>query len=368
MSKSNAIQLLLVAAVITLAAATNYVRGGLDADARKSRQLNLFKEDRIIGGSRAEKDRYPYTVSMQDGSHFCGGSLISRDCESARCKARRSQHRTERLSRHRRHSLSHLSNPIMTVVLTAAHCLGGSYDVRIGSDSVGSGERIEMQREYEHPNYSTRTDEFDIALIKLDRPTNLDVPLIRINDNNNVPATRTTVTVMGWGDTNPSDSRQEMAKNLMEVNLDVISNSQCEKSKKNNDSYNGFIYQSMLCTQTRNKDACQGDSGGPLVIKGNTPEEDIQVGVVSWGIGCAYLPGVFSRVSRAHGWIKKTVCAQSRDPPAELCDLVVETPRPTPRPTPNPTRLPTRPPTASPTEEPTVRTQCSSNTFCSKIS
>lgn len=52
MSKSNAIQLLLVAAVITLAAATNYVRGGLDADARKSRQLNLFKEDRIIGGSR----------------------------------------------------------------------------------------------------------------------------------------------------------------------------------------------------------------------------------------------------------------------------------------------------------------------------
>ena len=51
---TNAIQvrLLIVAAAITLAAATNYVRGGLDADARKSRQLNLFKEDRIIGGSR----------------------------------------------------------------------------------------------------------------------------------------------------------------------------------------------------------------------------------------------------------------------------------------------------------------------------
>lgn len=113
---TNAIQvrLLIVAAAITLAAATNYVRGGLDADARKSRQLNLFKEDRIIGGSRvslefccnpsiddeedsnkddpiyiqAETDRYPYSVSMQDGSgHFCGGSLISRDCESTRCKA-----------------------------------------------------------------------------------------------------------------------------------------------------------------------------------------------------------------------------------------------------------------------------------------
>ena len=52
-SSTHAIQLLLVAATITLAAATNYIRGGgLDADARKSRQLNLFKEDRIIGGSR----------------------------------------------------------------------------------------------------------------------------------------------------------------------------------------------------------------------------------------------------------------------------------------------------------------------------
>jgi len=318
-SSTHAIQLLLVAATITLAAATNYIRGGgLDADARKSRQLNLFKEDRIIGGSRAQKNRYPYTVSMQDrGGHFCGGSLISRD-----------------------------------FVLTAAHCLGGSYDVRIGSDSVGSGERIAMKREYEHPSYSTRTDEFDVALLKLDSPADQDIPLVRINGDNNVPDTQTKVTVMGWGDTDPS-SAQDLAKNLMEVNLDVISNSQCEKSKKKNDSYNGSIYQSMLCTQTRNKDACQGDSGGPLVIKGNTPEEDIQVGIVSWGIGCAYLPGVFARVSRAHSWIKKTVCAQSKYPPAELCDLVVETPKPTARPTRLPTKQPTGEPTVSPSDNPT---------------
>ena len=392
MSKSSilATQLvLLVAAAIKLAAATNHIRGGrggdLDADARKSRQSNLFKDDRIIGGSivslefciailrpidkedlntdapihfQAEKNRYPYSVSMQDGGgHFCGGSLISRDCEFTLCKPRRSPHRDRAAYSLHRHPFSRsltYSNPSMTVVLTAAHCLGGSYDVRIGSDKVGSGERIAMKREYEHPSYSTRTDEFDVALLKLDRPADLDIPLVRINGNDNVPDTRTTVTVMGWGDTNPS-SAQDLAKNLMEVNLDVISNSQCEKSKKNNDSYKGSIYQSMICTQTRNKDACQGDSGGPLVIKGNTPEEDIQVGIVSWGIGCAYLPGVFARVSRAHSWIKKTVCAQSKYPPSELCDLVVATLKPTLR----PTRLATK----RPTDEPTVRTQCSSMIF-----
>ena len=96
------------------------------------------------------------------------------------------------------------SNLSMTVVLTAAHCLGGSYDVRIGSDSVGSGERIAMKREYEHPSYSTRTDEFDVALLKLDSPADQDIPLVRINGDNNVPDTQTKVTVMGWGDTDPS--------------------------------------------------------------------------------------------------------------------------------------------------------------------
>ena len=60
----------------------------------------------------------------------------------------------------------------------------------------------------------------------------------------------------------------------------------------------------------------QGDSGGPLVVKGSG-NNDLQVGVVSWGIGCASrdFPGVYARVSSAYNWIRKEVCANSRDPP-----------------------------------------------------
>ena len=61
------------------------------------------------------------------------------------------------------------------------------------------------------------------------------------------------------------------------------------------------------------------DSGGPLVIKGSHPEgqDDVQVGVVSWGVGCASssFPGVYARVSSAYEWIRTTVCDNSSTPP-----------------------------------------------------
>lgn len=42
------------------------------------------------------------------------------------------------------------------------------------------------------------------------------------------------------------------------------------------------------------KDSCQGDSGGPVV-----DENRVQVGIVSWGEGCALAgkPGVYAKVS-----------------------------------------------------------------------
>ena len=35
-------------------------------------------------------------------------------------------------------------------------------------------------------------------------------------------------------------------------------------------------------------DSCQGDSGGPMVVLADDGQTYMQVGVVSWGSGCAY--------------------------------------------------------------------------------
>src|SRR5690606_5866818 len=46
-------------------------------------------------------------------------------------------------------------------------------------------------------------------------------------------------------------------------------------------------------------DTCQGDSGGPMW------RDDLQVGIVSWGIGCARpdQPGVYTRLAVYEPWV-----------------------------------------------------------------
>lgn len=55
-------------------------------------------DPRIIGGTVSQPNKYSFAVSLEErGSHFCGGSLIARN-----------------------------------VILTAAHCNGGTYDITLG--------------------------------------------------------------------------------------------------------------------------------------------------------------------------------------------------------------------------------------------
>ncbi|KAL3771037.1 hypothetical protein ACHAWO_013215 [Cyclotella atomus] len=76
----------------------------------------------------------------------------------------------------------------------------------------------------------------------------------------------------------------------------------------------------MVCAEAKNIDACGNDSGGPLVIRGESHDEDIQVGIVSWGYSCAHkdFPGVYTRVSSYYQWIREHVCSKSLHPPASF--------------------------------------------------
>ena len=282
------------------------------------------KEARIIGGFEAEDGRHPYSVSLQSpsGGHFCGGSLILKD-----------------------------------VVLTAAHCLGGAINAMIDRHDFddSDGEIISAKWQIEHPGYDTSTDEYDMALIVLSRPVSYAVPLIKLNSDRSYPPPGTISQVMGWGDTD-GDSDNPLPREMQIVDVEVISNQQCGDLEKGGASYSkyGFgIYDSNICTYTPQKDACQGDSGGSLIVRGNSVWQDRLIGVVSWGIGCAHLPGVYGRVSEAYDWIQEQACTLSSDTSGStLCGTKIPTLSPTTaEPTPLPTNMPTPEPT---TAEPTI--------------
>mmetsp|Transcript_8798 Transcript_8798/g.18606 ORF Transcript_8798/g.18606 Transcript_8798/m.18606 type:complete len:421 (+) Transcript_8798:343-1605(+) len=258
---------------------------------------------RIIGGRSAEPDSFPYVVSIQNtiSGHYCGGSLIGRD-----------------------------------VVLTAAHCGEVPFDqAAIGRQdlSTNEGQEIPISSAVIHPNFNEDTNlNNDVMLIFLENPipnTNSNVQLVTLNSDESYPPYNSPVTVAGWGRTE-ANVAWSFSNQLMTVDVNVISNGECEMSEGTYDgayaNYVGQITDGMLCAKGDNKDTCNGDSGGPLVYDKSSSDgssgggDVVQVGLVSGGIGCALpdFPGVYTRISHYYEWIREEVCEHSLYPPADF--------------------------------------------------
>jgi len=289
---------------------------------------------RIINGDDAPEYKYSFAVSLADSiGHFCGGSMIAPD-----------------------------------TVLSAAHCAGGRYDVIVGMHHVKDKnvDVVGVKKELKHPNYRASTTNNDYMLLFLDRAIDVDIEVTYVTLSDRFVGKNEPATVVGWGDTHISDKVQELAKELQEVEVYTMDNDDCDDSEGEiggfKDNYHGQITDSMLCARhPQEKDACQGDSGGPLVIVNGDGSFE-QVGVVSWGVGCAHddFPGVYARVSQEYEWIKEEVCNRSKFKPAYLCGSGVNintgggsNTSTSSVATPDPTREPTRPPTRQPTRQPT---------------
>ncbi|MFC0118398.1 serine protease [Pseudoalteromonas xiamenensis] len=239
--------------------------------------LHLANESftpKIVGGEVTLDGERPWMVSLQfQERHFCGASLISDQW-----------------------------------VLTAAHCVedikkSELSQMRVQFDftnlASGKGKVAKIEDIYIHEDYKMGKPT-DVALIKLTQPVSNGVFVsLATPSTANLVKPGILATVSGWG---AIASGGDGSEQLLKVSIPLVSNEVCNSSV----AYNGRISSTELCAglEKGEKDSCQGDSGGPLVIAGpnNRP---LQVGVVSWGDGCA-LPnkyGVYARVSSFSAWI-----------------------------------------------------------------
>ncbi|GAA4923265.1 trypsin [Stackebrandtia albiflava] len=213
----------------------------------------------VVGGTPADEGEYPWMVRLSMG---CGGSLL-----------------TDR------------------IVLTAAHCVDGTgADTSItayhGSVDLESPDIVEYRSEYVHssPQYDQDGTD-DWALIRLSAPV-ADARLLPIAETGDHDEGE--FEIMGWGAPSEGGPQQRY---LLKAVVPSVDDATCE------DAYGSDLDPAtMLCAglPEGGVDTCQGDSGGPMIARDESGDP-VQVGVVSWGYGCARAgyPGVYTQVSNA---------------------------------------------------------------------
>lgn len=242
---------------------------------------------RIVGGAESSNDsEYPWVVSLKyNGSHFCGATLINEQW-----------------------------------VLTAAHCVieqssndnnftatVGEYDLSSSPETASSS----IEKIITHPDYNETTFDNDIALIKLSSAVSKETItlLSSLETAQSIEVDTTQSTAIGWGSTVGyaigDDPKAEYPDILNVVSIPLLSSEMCKTIMP-------MITDNMVCAAdivNGGLDSCQGDSGGPLLVESTSEGETQQIGVVSFGQGCAAqgTAGVYTKVANYQTWIDETL-------------------------------------------------------------
>ncbi|CAK9819754.1 Gpl [Anthophora quadrimaculata] len=245
---------------------------------------------RIVGGKDAEKGLHPWQISVQWGDrerkistrHICGGCLLTAGW-----------------------------------ILTAGHCKTltpsfGEFLILAGKYKLGVFEETEQSRlvnmVFVHPQYNGSIAPYDIALMKVERPFELNpfVSTVSLPYPESIPMGEAMLT--GWGSIGRTRA-PETPENLQAAVLPILDYNFCKETldKTLKQGEQNPLHPTNVCTGPLDGSlsACKGDSGGPLVTRNTFGEADV-VGIVSWGLfpcGGKNAPSVYTRVSAFVTWI-----------------------------------------------------------------
>jgi secreted trypsin-like serine protease len=241
----------------------------------------------VVGGTAVPDGKYPFQAALlyQPGGkndrqrQFCGGSLIS-----------------------------------SFQVLTAAHCVeffgpGGMplSDLRVvvGRTVLTStqGQRRTVLDVAVYSQWEPETFRNDVAVITLSEPVLGIEPVQLVTPGvDALERPGRSVIGTGWGNTiaqpvGPGGGESSFPNRMREVSVPIVSPQECATAL----TFDGEQFldpDTMLCAGRSGMDTCQGDSGGPLFVRAVTGGY-IQIGITSWGFGCAAtgFPGVYTKLS-----------------------------------------------------------------------
>ncbi|KAG9331754.1 hypothetical protein JZ751_017247 [Albula glossodonta] len=182
-----------------------------------------------------------------------------------------------------------------------------SWQVVSGHTHLSVSEGMSIERIILNGLFNPTRIDYDIAMVQLSQPitagaSQLPVCLpphdLELRDGE-------PLVVTGWGLLKEGGTGSPV---LQMATVPLIDRNVCSTPTV----YGYVITPRMLCAGylKGQVDACNGDSGGPLV---HCPGRCWQVGVVSWGLGCARRnkPGVYCSVGQLLNWIHTVIKDQS---------------------------------------------------------